>query len=96
MNMELSERPVETDFALRDVSAFSERSFGGSSKRATDSEALESRAIAELEGRGRKGVEAMLGGLGIAAVTGVGLGGYYGLIKPQQEKQQQQQQRDVS
>jgi uncharacterized protein HemX len=91
MDMELSER---TDFALRDVSAFSERSFGGSSKRTTDSEALERRAIAELEGRGRLGVEALLGGVGLAAVAGVGTAGYYGLIKPQQQKQSQQ--RDVS
>ena len=94
MDMELSERLVGTDFTLRDVSAFSERSFGSSSKRTTDSEALESRAIAELEGRGRNGVEALLGGLGLATVAGVGAAGYYGLIKPQQQKHSQQ--RDVS
>ena len=89
--MESSERLVRTDFTLRDVSASSERSFGDSSKRTTGSEALESRAIAALEGRGRGGVEALLGALGLAATAGVGVAGYYGLIKPQQ-----QQHRDVS
>ena len=89
--MELLER-LGTDFALRAVSAFSERSFGGSSKRATEA----SRAIAELEGRtpGRKidySVEKVLFPAGIGAIVG-GVGGAVYL----NQKRNEMKQRDVS
>jgi len=89
--MELLER-LGTDFALRAVSAFSERSFGGSSKRATEA----SRAIAELEGRtpGRKldySVEKVIFPAALAAVVGgIGSAAYL------DHKQKEMKQRDVS
>ena len=76
MNMELLER-LGSDFSLREVSAFPERSFD-SSKRAT--EALESRDI-ELEERGVG--NAMLRGAGVLAIGAiVGSGIYFGLQNP--------------
>ena len=74
--MVLLER-LGSDFSLREVSAFPERSFD-SSKRAT--EALESRDI-ELEERGVG--NAMLRGAGVLAIGAiVGSGIYFGLQNP--------------
>ena len=89
--MELLERP-ETNFALRAVPAFSKRSSGGSSKRAT--EATSSREIAELEGRGYAKPVAVAGVT--AAVAGVVGYGIYRAVKGQVDYENAQQGRDVS
>jgi hypothetical protein len=76
MNMDLLER-LETNFALRAVPAFSRRSFGGSSKRAT---APESRAIAELEGRGGALPKVYMG-IAIAGTAALAGGVEYGVYR---------------
>ena len=94
MDTEELERP-ETNFALRTVPAFSKRSFGRSSKRATDALPVESRAIAGLEERSK----AEMAGSVAMAVTGlVGVrllgGGLYHSIKTVVDHSKSQ--RDVS
>ena len=75
MDMVLLEPP--TDFTLREVSTLPERSFGSSSKCAT--EAPESREIAELEERGLG--NGVLRGVGVLAIAGIVGSGIYSVIK---------------
>ena len=83
MDTEELERP-ETNFALRTVPAFSKRSFGRSSKRATDALPVESRAIAGLEERSKAEMAGSVA-MALTGLVGVGLlgGGLYHSIKKQ-------------
>ena len=92
MDMVLLEPP--TDFTLREVSTFPERSFGSSSKRAT-----ESRAIAGLDRRD-KDEDDRHDRLPAGEVASVAFGGLPGLIiykaVQQHKDDKDKQQRDVS
>ena len=84
MNMELLER-LGTDFTLREISAFPERSFGSGSKRAN--EAPESRAIAKLDS-----TKLLKGAAGAAALALLGGAIYDGV----QVHEKANHQRDLS